>query len=441
MNFLSYFFYYKLYGRSVYKYRLINAVSRSINSSLNKTSQAKLKKLKKQLEFISFIDDKDRFITIFSDILKSDIKSLKGCSERAVTDYYLESLNELLDSVSEIDPDFFDKVKVKARGKLAHYYTDAKTYDNNIDIYFNDVKREYIKSPMSDSDNLEFLPENRETFIKNNLKLVINCAKRYQNMGLPFEDLIQTGNYGLCVAFDKYDTEKANLKSTIINKINDSDLESFTYKDAEEIIRESFTYSKDLERTLNLIPQDGFAEKEEFIAWAKKNIKTAIFASVAFQWIRAYILLELNKRSKVIRVPKSARAKTDEEGNKVNSTITIINLDSVNPYTDDTYYDNELAKITNEEFALEDEYVENIEKQDLLKEVVEKALCNLSPTDRRIIKKRFGVGMPYQLSINEISESEGIPANKVKYSVTQSLKTIANSLNEKEKLEIMALIQ
>jgi len=415
-------------------------VSRSISSSLNKTSQSKLKKLRKQIEFISFIDDKDKFIAIFSEILKGDIKSLKGCSERAITDYYLESLHNLLDEATEIDPDFFDKVKIKARAKLAHYYTDSKTYDNNIDIYFNDVKREYIKSPMSDSDNLEFLPENRETFIKNNLKLVINCAKRYQNMGLPFEDLIQTGNYGLCVAFDKYDTEKANLKSTIINKVNDSELESFTYKDAEEIIRDSFTYSKDLERTLNLIPREGFADKEEFIAWAKKNIKTAIFASVAFQWIRAYILLELNKLSKVVRVPKSARKKTDEEGNKVNSSITIINLDSVNPYTDDTYYDDELSKVTQEEFIIEDEYVENIEKQDLLKDVVEKALCNLSVTDRRIVKKRFGVGMPYQLSINEISESEGIPANKVKYIITQALKNIGNSLSPKDKEIIISLL-
>ena len=210
-------------------------MSRSVSSNLNKTSQAKVKKLRKQIEFTTFIDDKDRFVNIFSDILKSELKSQKGCSERAVTDYYLDSVYELLDTVTEIDPDFFDKVKIKARAKLAHYYTDNKTYDNNIDIYFNDVKREYIKSPMSDSDNLEFLPENRETFIKNNLKLVINCAKRYQNLGLPFEDLIQTGNYGLCVAFDKYNTDKANLKSTVINKIKESELDSFTYKDAEEI--------------------------------------------------------------------------------------------------------------------------------------------------------------------------------------------------------------
>lgn len=415
-------------------------MSRSSSINLNKTSQTKLKKFRKTLDEIICIDDPDRFLSVFSDVLKSEIKSLKGCSERAITDYYLESIKEQLNNCNEIDEDFFDRLKVVARGKLARHYTDYKTYDNNIDIYFNDVKREYIKSPMSDSDNLEFLPENRDTFIKNNLKLVINCAKRYQNLGLPFEDLIQIGNYGLCVAFDKFDTEKANLKNTIVKNIKESSLESFTNKDAEEIIKKSFTYSKDLERTLNLIPEDGFVDKDEFLNWTNKNIKTAIFASVAFQWIRAYILLELNKLSKVVRVPKSARKKTDEEGNKVNSSITIINLDSVNPYTDDTYYDDELAKVTNEEFIIEDEYVENLEKQDILKEVVEKALCNLSVTDRRIIKKRFGVGMPYQLSINEISESEGIPANKVKYIITQALKNIGNSLTSKEKEMIITLL-
>lgn len=414
---------------------------RSSNSDLNKTSQSKLRKFKKQIEDIPYIDDKDRFIAVFTEVLKSEIKSLKDCSERAITDYYLETVYAMLDDATEIDEDFFDKLKIKSRSKLAHYYTDYKSYDNNIDIYFNDVKREYIKSPMSESNNLEFLPENRDTFIKNNLKLVINCAKRYQNLGLPFEDLIQIGNYGLCVAFEKFDTEKANLKNTIVNNINESNLDSFTYKDVEEIIRKSFTYSKDLERTLSLIPDEGFADKEEFFDWVKKNIKTAIFASVAFQWIRAYILLELNKLSKVVRIPRSVRNKIDDEGNKINPSLVVINLDSVNPYTEDTYYDNELSKVTNEEFILEDEYVENIEKQDLLKDVVERALCKLSPTDRRIIKKKFGIGFPYQLSISEISESEGIPINKIKYSINQALKTIGNNLSDRDKKEVLTLIQ
>ena len=234
---------------------------------------------------------------------------------------------------------------------------------------------------------------------------------------------------------------RSNLKNTIGNNINESNLDSFTYKDVEEIIKKSFTYSKDLERTLNLIPDEGFADKEEFFDWVKKNIKTAIFASVAFQWIRAYILLELNKLSKVVRIPRSVRNKLDDEGNKINPSLVVINLDSVNPYTEDTYYDNELSKVTNEEFILEDEYVENIEKQDLLKDVVERALCKLSPTDRRIIKKKFGIGFPYQLSISEISESEGIPINKIKYSINQALKTIGNNLSDRDKKEVLTLIQ
>ena len=412
-----------------------------VKDNLNKTSLTKVKKLRKNLEKYSIIEDKDKFISIFESVLKSEIKSLKGCSERAITDYYLETLYDTLNKVSEIDEDFFDKIKINTRKKLASHYTDYKTYDNNIDIYFNDVKREYIKSPMSDSNNLEFLPENRDTFIKNNLKLVINCAKRYQNLGLPFEDLIQIGNYGLCIAFEKYDKDRANLKSEIIKNINSSEHNSFTYTEAEDIIKESFTYSKDLERTLKLIPDKGFSSKEEFINWTKKNIKTAVFASVAFQWIRAYILLELNKLSKVIHVPKSARKKLDDEGNEVNSSITIINLDSINPYTDDNFHDDELSKITQEEFAVEDEYMENLEKQDLFKDIVNKALYNLPLLDRRIIKKRFGIGLPYQLSINEIAESEGMVANKVKYSITQSLKVINNSLNEKEKQLIVDLLR
>lgn len=415
-------------------------MSRVSSINLNKTSQTKLKRFRKTIENLDFIEDKDKFISVFSDVLKSELKNLKGCSERAITDYYLESILDALDNVTEIDDNFFDTVKVKARSKLSNYYTGYKYFDNNIDIYFNDVKREYIKSPMSESDDLEFIPENRDIFIKNNLKLVINCAKRYQNLGLPFDDLIQIGNYGLCVAFDKYDTEKANLKNTVVKNIKSSELDSFSYKDAEEIIKKSFTYTKDLDRTLNLIPQDGFVSKEEFLNWTKKNIKTAIFASVAFQWIRAYILLELNKLSKVVRVPKSARKKVDEDGNKVNSSITIINLDSVNPYTEDNYYDDELSKVTQEEFIIEDEYIENIEKQDLLKKIVEKSIANLGINERRIIKKRFGIGLPYQLSINEISESEGIPANKIKYSITQSLKIIGNSLNNKEKEMILSLL-
>ena len=69
---------------------------------------------------------------------------------------------------------------------------------------------------------MAFVPENRDVFIKNNLKLVIDCAKRYQNLGLPLDDLIQAGNEGLLITFNKFDTDRANLRFAILDDINKS---------------------------------------------------------------------------------------------------------------------------------------------------------------------------------------------------------------------------
>ena len=45
----------------------------------------------------------------------------------------------------------------------------------------------------------------REELINYNLRLVISITKRYADIGLPFADLIQTGNIGLIKAADMFD--------------------------------------------------------------------------------------------------------------------------------------------------------------------------------------------------------------------------------------------
>ena len=52
------------------------------------------------------------------------------------------------------------------------------------------------------------------TLIERNLRLVISVAKRYQGMGLSFEDLIQEGNLGLLKAVERFDPERGNRFST-----------------------------------------------------------------------------------------------------------------------------------------------------------------------------------------------------------------------------------
>ncbi len=54
----------------------------------------------------------------------------------------------------------------------------------------------------------------RERMIRCNLRLVINIAKRYMNLGLPFSDLIEEGNIGLMRAVDKFNYERGYRFST-----------------------------------------------------------------------------------------------------------------------------------------------------------------------------------------------------------------------------------
>ena len=398
-------------------------------TQLSKTS---INKINKWID--TLIDIDKSFIDKFISIVTKDVKMIKDCAERSIVDFYIETATQLLNDEHEINDVFWADLTSNTRSKLAAKYAGNKTFDNNIDIYFNDVKREYILHPMGESEEMAFVPENRDIFIKNNLKLVIDCAKRYQNLGLPFEDLIQIGNMGLLIAFEKFDCSRANLRYDIINDIKTCGRTFWNEEDAKELIRRNFKYSKLLDAVLKKIPCMGFSNPDDFIEWANLNIKKASFSSISFSWIRAIIIMELNKFSKLIKVPKSAQKNGE-------NSINIVRLDSLNPHTDDCYHDNQISEVANEEFAIEDESMERVERQNMFKELIEKLLTKLSPLDRRIIKKKFGIELPFPMSINEIAENEGISSNKVKYSITSSLKIIAANIPDKDKETIIEMLK
>jgi len=404
-------------------------VSRQFN--LTKTSLNKIN------SFLDSVEDKiedQEFFDTFNDIVYKDVKMIKDCAETSIVDFYISTCKELLNKYDyEIYEKFYDDLKTKTRNKLVDKYVSKATFDNNIDIYFNEVKREYILHPMGESEDMAFVPENRDVFIKNNLKLVIDCAKRYQNLGLPLDDLIQAGNEGLLITFNKFDTDRANLRFAILDDINKSEKVYFTFAEAEELIRRNFQYTKTLDATIKKLPANGFNSKKEFIEWTNENIKKASFSSIAFAWIRATIISEINKLGKVIRVPKSAQ--------KEHSSVNIIRLDSINPHTDDCYHDNQISEVANDDFAVMDESMEAMEKQNMFKEILEKVLSKLPMIDRRIIKKKFGIDAPFPMSINEIAENEGISPNKVKYSISNTLKIIEKSIPETDKRNIIELLK
>lgn len=402
-------------------------------NSLNKTSQRKISNfIKHIIPELKGVDpvwlEKE-----FSTVVLNDVKGIKESNEKKIVDLYIQ-YGSILPEHSENIKKGIETVSFKVRHFLSETYTD-KTHDDIIDMYFNDVRREYILCPSNASNNLEFIPENRDTFIRNNLKLVVSIAKKYRNFGLPFEDLIQAGNYGLMIAFERFDANRNTLRGKVITAIRESKYEYFSKDDALSLLSEFFTYDNILTKAEKKLPEDGFNSKDEFIDWAKLNVKTAIFASVAYRWIESYIKQELGHHRSTVRFSKT---KEDKE-NPSAAANYVISLDSVNPYTDDNYNDNLLEDITQEEFIIEDERIINEERNEYFKDVIDRALSGLSILDRRIIKKKFGIGFPNELSNNEIAESEGLSLTDVKNSINKSLKYIEEEIPDDVKENIIEL--
>lgn len=373
--------------------------------------------------------DQDNFLNDWKQIMRDEIRSIRDCHEKDIICTYIEEASKAAAHVDRYDAISLYKItKPNARRLLVKQYTD-KSFDNNIDRYFNEVKKQYIEHPQNECDDLVFCDENREIFLKNNLKLVVNCAKRYQGLGVPFDDLIQAGNEGLISAFDRFDTSKANLRNSIKKKIKEecSEDEDISYEKAENIIREGFTYDKLLDETLKKLPKSGFESIYEFYSWVDKNVKTAVFASVAFQWIRASILVNISRQGQVVRVPNAGK------GTKL---ADIIRLDGINPYTDDCYHDNDISKIANEEFMIEDNHLDNEERSNEMKEAIDELLAPLSVSARRMMKKRYGIGLPYSMSVSELAENECVSLSTVKMTLKDSIDKILEDMTP-EKREIL----
>ena len=377
----------------------------------------------------------EEFYNKLYEYIDYDIKMIKDCTEKSIVESYVKSIEKFFisDQKKRLNlEEILNTLRTTTRNDLASIYAPDINFDDTIDKYFNDVKREYIKHPMGESELFEMTDDNRDLFIKNNLKTVIECAKRYRGLGVDFEDLIQIGNMGLLKAWYKFDTSKSDLQDNIINEINEHFADNFTYKDAVDIITHNFKYPKLLEQTVANIPDDGFSSKESFIDWAKDNIRKASFASLGFIWARAAITSELNGLSNIIRIPRSIRDSDDK--------ITFINLDSINPHTDDNFNDDELYEIANDDFITSDDNVENMERNDMFKGIVNDILNKLPGKQRRIIMKRFGINLPFSLSIADISENEGMSQREVKAIIDKTMAFIADNISEENKKILFELL-
>lgn len=310
--------------------------------------------------------------------------------------------------------------------------------------YFHEISKTYEKH--NNDYNIVYCPENREKLIEMNLKTVISIAKGYQGLGLSLEDLIGAGNLGLVVSFDKYDPNRAKLKEDMIDSLSDlpedadeqiilQHIQKFlTYGDIKKKFAKSFGISEK-KRKVEVVktPRNEDEEEDEeeildvsqttqydtiitgwkpftkgdIIKWIKRNVKNATFNSVAFMWIRAYILIEIDNCSRLVKKPKSEIYNDKLKYGAYRKEITL-DIDAPVSADGDTCFRDILN--------IEDDTpsdTEISEAYDVYKEGLNKLLDGVKPRDRAVFLKKFGIGLPRPMSPKEIAEQENLSIARI----------------------------
>lgn len=275
---------------------------------------------------------------------------------------------------------------------------------NSIQQYFKEVGDIYDRH--NNDYNIEFCPENRDKLIEMNLKAVISIAKRYQGLGLSLQELISAGNLGLVIAFDKFDPNRSKLKDNVMSCIEPLP-DNFAFEELNNAVKQYFTYGDIKKKFADKFVTGNTYSKKDVIKWVNKNVFNAKFNSIATMWIRAYILIEIDNYSRLVKKPKADIYKDRIETGAFKKEVTL-DIDSpTSPESNNTIGDL---------LSLEDDTKSDLEVTEayiVFKQGLNKLLEGVKPRDRSIFLKKFGIGLPRPMLPKEIADQEGLSKARV----------------------------
>ena len=276
--------------------------------------------------------------------------------------------------------------------------------NNSIQQYFREINDIYNKH--DNNYDIEYCPENRDKLIEMNLKTVISIAKKYQGLGLSLGELISAGNLGLVIAWDKFDPSRTELKDNILNSIEELS-DEVSYLELDNAISDFMSYGDVKKKFDEKFTPGNRYKKTDIIKWINANIYNAKFNSIATMWIRAYILIEIDNNSRIVKKPKTEIYKDREEFGAYKKEV-VVDIDA--PISDSS--DVSMGDL----LAIEDDTkseLEVSEAYDTFKNGLNRLLEGVKTRDRTIFLKKFGIGLPRPMLPKEIAEQEGLSIARI----------------------------
>jgi RNA polymerase primary sigma factor len=267
---------------------------------------------------------------------------------------------------------------------------------DSMKAYLKDIRSIPLLTPKQEVDLARRVQKGdkqaREHMIKANLRLVISIAKRYVNLGVPINDLIEEGNIGLMKSIEKFDPEK------------------------------------------------GFRFSTYSAWWIKQGISRAIIDQGKMIRVPVYLNEEISKYKKVTEklthklkrrpspseVAKKMKVSVEKVKDLENSITKMSSLDA--PIGEGG--DGQVKDI------IEDSNVASPDEQLEIffnKERTVSFLEMLDERERRIIELRYGLLDGNALTLAEIAKELGVSRERVRQIESATLKKIKQVLNQKEK--------